>query len=326
MIEVEIIAASVAADRGLRALADLAAAAHGSNYRVVGGHMVNLLTRIYPTTDTVARVTADADAGMDTVVAADAALHDGLLTRGYQLVKGNHYEAPSGADVPLSVDLLVPGTGTRALERVEYAGRGFDAIPGLNLALAAEPLSVRVQAQLTTTQTMTFDVTIPHVEQAIVLKALAWRSRLASKDVTDLCALMAITHDHRQHFPEWKLDSARKGARGDAAQTLHDLASMVDRGRQRDGLTLPPGRFTALIRRYIADPNTGHVAGAPLSQRRASSEAVSDDVLAAVSAAMQGHRRRPQRGKSDGITPPQSTQETSLGAGPEPEPPHHHSL
>ncbi|MGV9718531.1 hypothetical protein [Rhodococcus pyridinivorans] len=127
--EVEILAASNAADRGLRALADLAAAAAaGSNYRVVGGHMVHLLGRLYPT-DTAVRVTADADAGVETVAAADATFHTGLLALGYRLVIGNHYEADSGDDTPLSVDLLAPGTGGRRLERVEYAGRGFDTIP-----------------------------------------------------------------------------------------------------------------------------------------------------------------------------------------------------
>lgn len=37
-------AASNAADLGLRALADLAEAAEGHDYRVVGGHMVHILT------------------------------------------------------------------------------------------------------------------------------------------------------------------------------------------------------------------------------------------------------------------------------------------
>jgi len=61
--------------------------------------MVHLLGRFYPT-DTAARVTADADAGMETGAAADAAFHTALLARGYRLVTGNHYEAPSGDDTP----------------------------------------------------------------------------------------------------------------------------------------------------------------------------------------------------------------------------------
>lgn len=96
MAEVHLLAASNAADRGLRALADLAAAAHGSNYRVIGGHMVHLLGRVYPTAEQSARVTADADAGMDPVVAAGADLHEALVRRGYRRVRGNHYEASSG--------------------------------------------------------------------------------------------------------------------------------------------------------------------------------------------------------------------------------------
>ena len=76
--KVKILAASNAAGRGLRALADFDAATGGSNYRVVGGHMVHLLGRIYPT-DMLARVTADAD--MKTVAAADATFHTALFAR-----------------------------------------------------------------------------------------------------------------------------------------------------------------------------------------------------------------------------------------------------
>jgi len=67
---------------------------------------------------------------VEILAAADATFHTVLLARGYRLVTGNHYEAPSGDDTPLSVDLLVPGTGGGRLERIKYAGRGFDVIPG----------------------------------------------------------------------------------------------------------------------------------------------------------------------------------------------------
>ena len=84
-------------------MADLAAAAHGSNYRVIGGHRVHILGRVYPLTEQGAGVTADADAGMDTVVAAGSDLHEALVRRGYRRVRGNHYEASSGSEVPLGV-------------------------------------------------------------------------------------------------------------------------------------------------------------------------------------------------------------------------------
>ncbi|WP_041810966.1 hypothetical protein [Rhodococcus jostii] len=41
---------------GPSALADLAAAAAGKNYRIIGGHMVHILSHVYPTEAAVARV------------------------------------------------------------------------------------------------------------------------------------------------------------------------------------------------------------------------------------------------------------------------------
>ncbi|UTT50976.1 hypothetical protein [Rhodococcus gordoniae] len=304
MAEVEILAASNAADRGLRALADLAAAAAGANYRVVGGHMVHLLGRLYPT-DTAARVTADADAGMDPVAAADATFHTALLARGYRLVTGNHYEAPSGDDTPLSVDLLVPGTGGRRLERIEYAGRGFDAIPGLTLALASDPLRVRVRARLTTGETVRFGVPVPGVEQAVVLKALAWRSRLAAKDVADLCTLLSITHEHRDRLSEWKLHTARTGARKDAARALHELVTMLDRGQRIDGLTIAPARLSGLIRRYVVDPHTARPpSDTGTAQQIARDPSGQEALLSALRAAVSGHPPRSKPGTPGGSTTP----------------------
>jgi len=311
-IEVEILAASNAADRGLRALADLAAAAAGSSYRVVGGHMVHLLGRLYPT-DTAARATADADAGMDPVAAADATFHSALLARGYRLVTGNHYEASSGDDTPLSVDLLVPGTGGRRLERIDYAGRGFDAIPGLTLTLASDPIRIRVRARLTTTEILHCEVPLPGIEQAVVLKALAWRSRLAAKDIADLCTLLTITHEHRDRFPDWKLHTARTGARKDAARALHELVAMLDRGQRIDGLTIAPARLSGLIRRYVADLNAARPpADTGAAQQIAPDASGQEELLSALRAAVSGHPRRPTSGTPGGSTTPT-----------QPEPPDH---
>ncbi|QHG85522.1 hypothetical protein D1O33_26390 (plasmid) [Rhodococcus rhodochrous] len=303
VIEVEILAASNAADRGLRALADLAAAAAGSNYRVVGGHMVHLLGRLYPT-DTAARVTADADAGMETVAATDATFHTALLARGYRLVTGNHYEAPSGDGTPLSVDLLVPGTGGRRLERVEYAGRGFDAIPGLTLALASDPVQVRVRARLTTTEILRFEAPVPGVEQAVVLKAFAWRSRLSAKDIADLCTLLTITHEHRDRLSDWKLHTARTGARKDAARALHELVAMLDRGQRIDGLIIAPARLAGLIRRYVADPHATRPPADPGTKQVSRDPGGQEALLSALRAAVSGHPPRPKPGAPGGSTTP----------------------
>lgn len=69
-----------------------------------------------------------------------------------------------------------------------------------------------------TGETVRFGVPVPDVEQAVVLKAFAWRSRLAAKDVADLCTLLSITHEHRDRLSDWTLHTARIGARKDAAR------------------------------------------------------------------------------------------------------------
>lgn len=254
--QVHMFAASNAADLGLRALADLAEAAEGHDYRVIGGHMVHILTQVYPTPDAVARVTADADAGIDTVVAGSDGLHESLLARGYELVEGNHYEAPSGVEnKPLEVDLLVPLTTGQRLETVVVGDRGFDAIPGLSLALNAEALDVTVHASLQSGDKLTFVVRLPDVEAAVVLKALAWQSRSADKDIGDLCSLLAIVHQHKDQLRTgWKLDQPRKGSRGDAARALHNLLKMIDRQQRIGGLTMAAPKLGALIRTHISEP------------------------------------------------------------------------
>ena len=253
MIEVAIDSASNAADLGLRALADLSEAASGYNYRVIGGHMVHLLTYVYPTEEATRRATADADAGIAAEIAGGPDLDVRLLDRGYERVSGNRWEAPSGdPDNPLAVDLLVPSTSGRGHETkfIGDEGYGFDAIPGLSLALSASPLDVAVRARLYSGELRTFAVCIPDVEPAVVLKALAWNSRYKPRDIEDLSSLMAIVHQHRAGL-EWKLDGPCIGARRDAARVLRGFVAMADRGRRIEGLRMPAARFSALISRYV---------------------------------------------------------------------------
>jgi len=256
-IDIDIFATSNAADLGLRALADLASASEGHSYRLIGGHMVHILTHVYPTPDAVARVTADADAGIETVVAAGDGLHENLLERGYTRVEGNHYEAPSGDDrKPLEIDLLVPSMTGKSLTTVVLGERSFDAIPGLSLALAAPALDVAVHARLHSGDDLTFSVLVPDVESAVVLKALTWWSRMADKDDSDLCSLFAITHQHKDQLKNgWKLDTATGGARLDANRALHDLLGIIDRHQPLKGLTMVAPRFGALIRTYAGSPD-----------------------------------------------------------------------
>lgn len=74
---------------------------------------------------------------------------------------------------------------------------------------------------------------------------------------------MTIVFEHRNDLAGWKLDTVRKGSRGDAARALYDLVAMIDRHQHIQGLTMVPARLAALIRRYVTDPTTPPAPGPP---------------------------------------------------------------
>src|SRR5699024_5846715 len=159
----------------------------------------------------------DADVGIDKPAAAGRGLHDALLGGGYRAESGNRYvKAVPGLDDPLTVDVLVPqtdGTGRAVTEVI--AGRGFDAIPGLHLALHCAAVEARVEAQRQDGSSRSFTVQIPDVEAALVLKAAAWRARMADKDVADIAALLEIVQAHRDALATpWLLDDPKRAGRG----------------------------------------------------------------------------------------------------------------
>ncbi|MCX0270711.1 hypothetical protein NLM24_08330 [Nocardia zapadnayensis] len=253
---IQVLSTSRAADRGFLALSDLATAAgplDDGAYRVVGGHMVQLLQYVYPIPNWPLRGTADADAGIDqeTLVAVEPQLHHRIQALGYTLAHGNHYTREVSGD-RLDIDILVPSYASTRND-TEVAGRGFDGVPGLSLAVNAPPIIVHASITLTSGEITEFAVPVPDVEIAVVLKALAWNSRHAVKDVTDLVTLFHIVHRHRDQLTGWRLDdSSSTGARGDAIKALRLLTDSVDRGRWDNAFhpAVSPAHFTALIRRH----------------------------------------------------------------------------
>lgn len=217
---------SNAANLGYRALADVAEAAKGlelKEYRIVGGHMVQLLIHVYPTTAAIERSTPDADAGIKRATAAGQALHERLLDQGYEEAKGNHY-IRRDKDQQTEIDLLVPRSGTSKTEILN--GRRFDAIPGLGFALnSTSYLTVDVTVHLYDGGDLRFTVPVPNVEAALILKALAWKSRKADKDLADISTLMEIVHEHKDALSKWEYTDVRLAGRGDrkhAAAALHE--------------------------------------------------------------------------------------------------------
>lgn len=249
---VEAISTSQADDGAFRALADVARLTGDvDEIRVVGGQMVGLLLAAYPTPDIVLRRTADADAAVSTEVAVSGRLHGLLTSVGYAATFGNRYERGPG----LAVDLLVPADNTR-FESVHLGGRQFDSAPGLRLALNAEPITLDVGVTLLSGEHVAFTVRLPSVEIAFILKAYAYESRRAAKDVTDLYNLLLVAHANRaEDIGGWRLaNSPPVGARLDAARTLHRLASVTSRNSVAQA-GVPFERFVALVRTLVAFPD-----------------------------------------------------------------------
>lgn len=244
---------SRAEDMGYLAMADVAAAteAMGVDYRLVGGHMVSHLVYAYAVEGVPTRETADADLGATGEVVADPRLLEQLDALGYDMVQGNRFErnltaaelAESETESEVlrpTIDVLVP-SGTSRHEPGQPVGElVVDAIPGLLLALHAEPVEVTVTATLTTGAELEMSVSIPSPKAALCLKLLAYGSRFATKDVIDIWRLLAVCRAAGVTPDDWHT----KGTQGDALKVLDKLVSMRSPAL---GRALPDQRSQATV-------------------------------------------------------------------------------
>jgi hypothetical protein len=231
---------AVADDNGMRALRDVAAVAADIEYRVIGGHMVRLLRHVYNVPG-IPRLTSDADTGIDVNVAFKGDLHDRLTALGYIAECGNRYER--GEQV---VDLLVPDAAKPGKRII--GERAFDGAPGLRVALALPPIKVAVTARLTDGDVIEFEVPVPDVEAAFVLKMLARTVRDSERDLQDIETLLEIVASQPEYRASpWRLDDpkiTKAGERGDAARVAAQMISSPP--------TRVPARVRALLRRHVA--------------------------------------------------------------------------
>lgn len=253
MADAYLVSRTAGEDASFRALADLTAALDGKeDTGIIGGQMVSILCARFPSPGTVERRTNDADGGVPAAFAASGAPHDRLVEDGYEAKDGNRYELADGNGATRTVDLLVP-THTAQFSSKVLGGRGFDAMPGLDIALA-RPLEVRLNITFSDEEEVEFVVGVPGVEGAVILKAYAWASRLATKDVVDLHSLFRIVDAHdRETVGGWRLDEAElRGTRLDAARILHSIAD----GWEASAPNVPfePRVLVAGIRRHVTHP------------------------------------------------------------------------
>lgn len=241
------VSTSAADDLAFRPLADVCHITRAHNVRVVGGQMVNLLLTAFRSHEAVPRRTADADAAVETELAISGDAHDLLTQSGYRAQAGNSYIRDAQ-----QIDLLVPSR-TGRFQTEQLGGRGFDAAPGLSLALAGDPIKIQTTVALTDEQVLEFSARVPPVEIATVLKASSFQSRRADRDLVDLHNLLWITEHHdRNTIGGWALDSPQKGARRDAQRTLIEIAKLLSARSTRPQLEVNPEALVALIRRHVA--------------------------------------------------------------------------
>lgn len=263
MREAFLIATSAADDAAYIALHDLSALLerHEST-RVIGGHMVGLVTAAFPTAGLVPRRTADADAGIPLELAASGALHDELVAMGYRALNSNRYVKTDdlnakasdfdAAPVP-TIDLLIPSyTGNFGDEK--QGGRAFNTMPGLPLALS-HGIRLDVTATLRNGAELSMVTTVPAIEAGIILKAYAWRDRKgegSNKDAIDLGNLFAVLSAHEHSLlGGWGLDAdSLTGSRRDAAAILHKFADVLDT-RRYASTPLDTRRLALQIRRHV---------------------------------------------------------------------------
>jgi hypothetical protein len=193
-----LVATAHADELSLRALADITNTTVDHNVRIVGGQMASLLLTAFPVSGITTRRTRDADTAITTELAGSGIIHDRLVARGYTAPSGNHYvrpvpelAVPSGPVPELAVDLLVPSLDGHFRPQ-EHGGRAFDSAPGLAPALIAEPIVIDVSARLLDATVLEFVARVPTVELALVIKALAYSSRLLARDVEDIYRLLEI--------------------------------------------------------------------------------------------------------------------------------------
>ena len=225
------------------------------DYRIVGGHMVRLLLKAYPTSAATPRSTLDADAAVGDVEVIGP-LSVRLVAQDFVKDGGNIFRKQVGGEKPIEINLLLSrldhSQGVRQ-RTVEGVGQ-VDTLPELSWAMASEPLVLDVTAVLLDGRTITYRTRIPDIEAAVVMNAHAWKSRRmqSDKDLADLRTLFEIRHAYRE-LP-WRLDEPDlRGFRKDGARALHELASTVTRksAMYRVPAHLDRKHLAALINRYV---------------------------------------------------------------------------
>lgn len=198
-------AASVSDDLGFVAMADVSttlAELTDVDSRIIGGQMVTLHVQRWGLGRDLYRKTQDTDLGIPPIAVKDGRLIELLKQRGYDRTTGNTY-ARRIEDVPASVagaqemwasiDLLVPAYTSRARDSLKVSDDlTTTEVLGLAEALQRPGVVVSLELERLNGEMLTAKLTLPDEVSAVVLKALVWDRRGASKDAVDLWRTLEV--------------------------------------------------------------------------------------------------------------------------------------
>lgn len=197
-------ATSVADDVGYVALHDLGAVMSGSNYRLIGGHMVMALVARWQLGAELYRQTQDTDLGVPPVAVQEPTIVDALLTLGYQRRAGNRFGRPVD-DIPVrligraalppeaTIDILIAGYTTKLRNDVKFKEHLVTTeVPGLSTALQRPPINMTLQLHRLNGQVLDVDIAVADEVSALVLKAHATRVRAKATDIVDIWRCLEI--------------------------------------------------------------------------------------------------------------------------------------
>lgn len=239
---------------GQQAVAE--AADEGSDYLIIGGHMVRLLLQVYPAQNATLRSTLDADAAVGDVEVVGP-ISANLLAQDFTKEGGNVFAKAVSHDQRVEINLLLAREGAApGLRRQDVPGVGqVDTLPELRFALMQPPLSLEVTAMLRDGRSIEYETRIPDLEAATVLKAHSWKGRRTASDLADLHSLFEIREAHPEIL--WRLDEQRlMGFRKDTARILYGLAEKIT--RKHTGFLVPGYidrlRMAGLIAKHVSRP------------------------------------------------------------------------
>lgn len=206
--------------------------------------MVRLLGLAYLTPAVHTRATVDADAAVDKVEVIGKVV-ERLKADDFTQEGGNLFFKPLDPQHRIEVNLLLSHRGSSSgMQPLEVPGVGqVDTLPELVFALAQPGLELAMTVTLVGGDVVEYTTRIPGLEAATVLKAHAWKSRFAYKDLVDLGSLLEIREAHPD-LP-WRLGTPTP--EGDTTRHRSHLAQAANRRLVAQGRRQARHRPPALV-------------------------------------------------------------------------------